>query len=319
MNQRFKQPDSLEMLLDTMCNAFGGIILIALLVSLISREVQRTEAQTHSALDDSEMSDRRIARAEADLEDAIAYQQELEQRRTDPVQAERLRLVERREALRRKIEASRELELSGNQDLERREGASAAQLQERFRALVSEHQEVHREWVSERNRYETAMAAQAALQQRIEQTESGLRSATERQTRRLRLPREHDTSRKPWHVIVRHGHLYPVHLFVGGSKERNTMSIDWRTDVDGNEVVIPRPAGGLDPATAGAAVGNLFAALSPDEYYLVFHVYADSFAAFIQAREAPLRQGFEMTWVPLENSVHLIMRPWSDEPPPRPL
>lgn len=32
-----EQPDSLEMLLDTMCNAFGGIILIAILLALLAR------------------------------------------------------------------------------------------------------------------------------------------------------------------------------------------------------------------------------------------------------------------------------------------
>ena len=32
------QSDSLEMLLDTMCNTFGGIILIALLLSLIAKD-----------------------------------------------------------------------------------------------------------------------------------------------------------------------------------------------------------------------------------------------------------------------------------------
>ena len=52
MNLRRKRPpDSLYMLLDTMCNAFGGIILLAVLVTLLtSNERQiRAAASTDSS------------------------------------------------------------------------------------------------------------------------------------------------------------------------------------------------------------------------------------------------------------------------------
>ena len=47
MNLRRKQPpDSLYMLLDTMCNAFGGIILLAVLVTLLTSKERGTDAVT---------------------------------------------------------------------------------------------------------------------------------------------------------------------------------------------------------------------------------------------------------------------------------
>ena len=37
---RFTQSDSTGLLLDTVCNVFGGIILIALLVALLAQETE---------------------------------------------------------------------------------------------------------------------------------------------------------------------------------------------------------------------------------------------------------------------------------------
>ena len=35
--KQHEQSDSLEMLLDTMCNAFGGLILIAIMIALLAK------------------------------------------------------------------------------------------------------------------------------------------------------------------------------------------------------------------------------------------------------------------------------------------
>jgi hypothetical protein len=113
--------------------------------------------------------------------------------------------------------------------------------------------------------------------------------------------------------------LYPVHFLVGGVRERNTVSIQWRAGAEGEEMALPRPGAGLDPATPGGPLSVALRDLPADEFYLVYHVYEDSFAAFIQARDPPLARGYEMTWVPLENHMDLVTRPASDEPPPRPL
>ena len=45
----FGHSDSLDMLLDTMCNTFGGVILIALLISLLARDIPNTTTDASSA------------------------------------------------------------------------------------------------------------------------------------------------------------------------------------------------------------------------------------------------------------------------------
>ena len=37
---RFEQSDSTGLMLDTVCNVFGGILLIAILVALLARETE---------------------------------------------------------------------------------------------------------------------------------------------------------------------------------------------------------------------------------------------------------------------------------------
>lgn len=56
--------DSLDLLLDTMCNTFGGIILIALLVALLSR----TGGPSAEAPASQALHEQRIALAEGELE-----------------------------------------------------------------------------------------------------------------------------------------------------------------------------------------------------------------------------------------------------------
>lgn len=319
MTPRFHQPDSLEMLLDTLCNAFGGIILIALLVTLIAREAQRTEAATRQGEQDPGLLERRLSRAEDDLNREEAYRDDLMRQRADPQLAARLRLVEEREFMRRTLEAMQDQGQDAAQRLASRSASAAAELQDQLQTLLARQETLNRDWTEEQNRHQTLEAAATEARDRAAHAETELRSLAERQTRRLRLPREHDTARKPWHFIARHGRLYPVHLLIGGHKERNTGSILWHAAPDGNELLEPRPEVGLDPAAAGASLGSLFAAIPRDQFYLIFHVYEDSFAAFIRARDAAVSRGFEMTWVPLEKDTQLILRPWTDEAPPRPL
>jgi hypothetical protein len=97
---RMDPPDSLEMLLDTMCNTFGGIILIALLIALFARDSQSPTAPSSSHRESSEMFRERIEQAEADLARAVALEQELEARVTTPAQADLLQLLEQRDQVR---------------------------------------------------------------------------------------------------------------------------------------------------------------------------------------------------------------------------
>src|SRR5665213_627557 len=69
MNLRRKgPPDSLYMLLDTMCDAFGGIILLAVLVVLLTNE---EKIQNAKPSDSTQMMQRRVALAQTNLQQSL--------------------------------------------------------------------------------------------------------------------------------------------------------------------------------------------------------------------------------------------------------
>lgn len=82
MNLRRQRPsDSLDMLLDTMCNTFGGIILLAVLVTLLTSRERHGSAATAS--DTQEMLQRRLAMAQANLQQALQLQKSLQTKVND--------------------------------------------------------------------------------------------------------------------------------------------------------------------------------------------------------------------------------------------
>ena len=81
--------DSLDLLLDTMCNAFGGIILMAVLVALLARQ---QSGGIGNSPDSAEMLSRRISQAELTLKQTRALLADLTRHATDPNIQQRVRL-----------------------------------------------------------------------------------------------------------------------------------------------------------------------------------------------------------------------------------
>ncbi len=65
--------DSLELLLDTLCNAFGGIILITLLIALMSQEAHDAVAAPKNYRTQALIEEQKIVR----LDDEIVIEQTL--------------------------------------------------------------------------------------------------------------------------------------------------------------------------------------------------------------------------------------------------
>jgi hypothetical protein len=301
MSRRFHQPDSLEMLLDTMCNTFGGIILIALLVTLLAREQRRSDLAHQLSSESAEIVQRRLVKAQEQLARARAYEADLQTQAANPLLAPRLQLVERRQSLQQQVQALEERRQSAQNQL------AATNLQQRREQQRTEQAALARAVVEEQNRLEV-------LQARVLEVESQLREVMQDQSRRLRLPREHSTSKRPWDVIVRHQRLYPVQFPRSGLRVRNSTSIAWHSAApDEGEFADPIPGAGWDPASP--AFQDFLRQLARDEIYVVFQVYADSFAAFNQAKRTVADQGFDLGWVPLETDKRLKTSSRSQAPP----
>ena len=104
MNLRRRKPhDSLYMLLDTMCNAFGGIILLAVLVVLLT---SKEKSQSASQTDSTEMLQRRVALAQTNLQHSLDLAASLQTKAGDDRWKIQVSLLETRQQLEDELKLS---------------------------------------------------------------------------------------------------------------------------------------------------------------------------------------------------------------------
>lgn len=265
MSRRHRQqPDSLELLLDTICNTFGGIILIALLIALLSRD-----STSDAAVQQRQQNiERQLAQTKNEADEAQILEAQLEKRSADPGIAAAMALLNERDQLRREIAANREAQrATATAEIPAIDPSELSRLQERRESATNE----------------------------IRLLTEQIKRETDARKRQLRLPRERVTGKRTFYFIARYGRLYPVHLLIEGRRDINSQTIDWSSEPDG-ERATPRRDMGIDVATALPALARAFNDIPSETYSIHFLVYADSFAAFLNARQIPLGRGYDVGW-----------------------
>lgn len=285
MNLRRKKPsDSLYMLLDTMCNAFGGIILLAVMVVLLTNQ---EKAQKASAAASPAMVRHRLAMAQADLEQSQQLESRLQAKANDPRWKQQMHLLAARKDLQAKIQDSQDVIAEDTKDLDT---AKSADPEARVKFLNSQLSDAQVKQLEAQNRLDAAREAINRLKQNLGNIDLQVTAAFNDLERPLRLPVEHSTNKRVVYVLVRYGRLYPCS---NADFSQNTTDIKWTSNLDA-EIAEPIPGKGLAPSQAGAYFGTL----SPDSVYIVFCVFEDSFPAFIQAKELAVDRGISYGWEP---------------------
>lgn len=314
---RMAPPDSLEMLLDTMCNTFGGIILIALLIALFARETKSsvTSNSSSSHRESSEMFRERIELAEADLAKAIALKKELESRITDPGHADLLRLLDQRDQVRSETESMvSELKAASAPSPT---APTLAQTVKRIETLASQNAQAESLLLEQKHQGARLKGRIAEQGRGLQVLSNRLAQVTARQTQRVRLPQERATTKGHLYLIVRHGRVYPLYSFVDGLPVPNTTTLRWIQESEFSRRIEPIPEAGIRPQADAAALAATLRSIPANQVYLVFQVFPDSFEAFNLAKAAAVAAGFDYTWEPrLENTP---LRLGAGAPPPPPL
>ena len=122
-------------------------------------------------------------------------------------------------------------------------------------------------------------------------------------TNLMRLPNISNTSKPSWPVIIRYGRLYPLDLL--STNGRVAQLPNNRTLSRQARYVEPRPGLGDEPEQGVADMAQAFKESGQTNFYFAFWVYDDSFPAFISAREAAARLGFQYGWEPLPQDARL--------------
>lgn len=288
MKLRRKTPnDSLYLLLDTLCNAFGGIILLAVLVVLLTSR-EKTQSQTPS--DSRELLQRRLALARTNLQGSLNLEASLQSRAQDDRWKQQMDLLTTRTELQTAIQLSQETATHDSKELD---AADAADPAERLKFLNEQLAKAQFHRLEESNRLAALNEDIKHQQQRL--ADLGLQVTNKELDlqRPLRLPREHETGKEPVYIIVRYGHMYPCKK---ADLSRNEIDIHWT--ISGNEQADPIPGKGIDPVRNPAEVNAYFRALAGNSRYVFYCVFPDSFGAFVRAKESAIANGFTYGWQP---------------------
>lgn len=287
MNLRRKTPhDSLYLLLDTLCNAFGGIILLAVLVVLLT---SKEKAQDAKASESQEMVERRLALAQKELEQTLQLSAVLRARAGSG--KEQMALLAERKDLQNEIQQTREATADTAKEVVT---ANAADPAERLKFLNAELAAAQARKLTATNGLAAADEDIKRLQERIAEMEEQIQAKVQDLERPLRLPKEYDTASEVVYVIIRYGKVYPCR---NADMSRNETDIHW-TITPITDTAEPIPTAGMDPVTDRVALANYFHGLAGNGVYVVFCTFDDSFPSFMRAKGTALANGLAYGWHP---------------------
>ena len=293
MNLRRKKPsDSLYMLLDTMCNAFGGIILLAVLVVLLT---SNEKSQRTTSSDTQEMLQRRVAIADANLQQSLQLQTTLQTRTNDDRWKTQVSLLATRQQIQDEITAIRELAAQNAKDLD---AFSSADPAERMKNLETQLAAAQAKKLEALNSLAASKENAKRLNMRLVGLEKQATDLVNASQRQLRLPKEHETGKRVVYIIARYGRIYTCR---NSDLSRNENDIEWTSTLT-SQIAEPRNGKGIDLTVNSAELRTYFRNQSESSVYVAFCVYEDSFPAFIKAKQLATESGLSYGWEPFQFS-----------------
>lgn len=278
--------DSLELLLDTLCNVFGGIILIACLLAMLSRP--KPEMQPANDVVDREsgiLLEKKIEQARTELDGLQKLRAQL-QSEDDPSTRP---LITQLQALKKTAEEKRqerakqdEYAATKAEQIIRDAGNEMARLREQEQALEKKLGIMNRDT-------EAARQNQAAIQKKLADLQLELGSVDQLKVEKLRLPREHQASKIPAPIIVRHGQVFP--LF--DASWNPAPGVNHVSSPDKSFTAMPQAGQGLMPLRDAKRLREFLPALVGQNRYLTIYVYPDSYATFRELKKIIFELGLD--------------------------
>ena len=292
---------SLDMLLDTLCNTFGGIILIALLLAL---SVNKKSVELYDKLVKTDDNQSELIREREQLKNSLL-----------DLKDENIEILEDLEddaySKREEIE-----EIKDNLDDLNSDSSSMEKLAQRAREKLKDMEGTETTIEAERLTMEEELSRLEAIFEHQELS----KELKKKPYRQVSLPQQKDTRKKPLPVIVAHGKMYPMIALNIGSVEKNEDGLLWNQTPDKRFQVKVDPQKGVDPMNDDAL--DLFLSSVRDaprlvrqDFFLNLFVYSDSenFAIFNKIRDEAVLRKLDYNWIPI-SELPLILRsdnvPW---------
>lgn len=295
--RRAAKQDSLELLLDTICNTFGGVLFIAIMVVMLLRQSgQQPQApEPPPSPEELQILSQQFATLSSEL------------RRLQELRASQAALVESMvpDAIQLLLEQRKRLladqaRIQATVDKKRASNAALAISVEEVQAEIRQIEE----------RLRTAIEEQ-------QQSRSQLASERQGRTQDLRLPVLRQSGKREVGVIIRYGRLYVWHEY-----DRNQRPIGLNTrdfvilgEEDDGLVTRPNPNRGLrldDRPETQQAIAALLKPFDRDRFYIAIILRPDSFGAFRDFRDQVITLGYEYRLMPVEADTPISDRGGGD-------
>ena len=289
------------MLLDTLCNTFGGIILIALLLAL---SVNKKSVELYEKLVKTDDNKSELIREREQLKNSLL---DLKDENTEILED----LEDDAYSKREEIE-----EIKDNLDDLNSDSSALEKLAELESQKLREMEDAELKIEEER----LTMEEELSRLESILEHQTLTKELKKKPYRKVSLPQQKDTRKKPLPVIVAHGKMYPMISIGIGSIEKNEDGLVWNQTPDNRFQVKVDPGRGVDPMDDDSL--DLFLSTVNDaprsvrqNFFLNLFVYSDSknFAIFNKIRDEAVLRKLDYNWIPI-SELPLVLRsdnvPW---------
>jgi len=280
---------SLDMLLDTLCNTFGGIILIALLLALsvekkgaeLKEKMRRLDENSTELLEQEYLD--LVAEYNATL---LNFQQ---------IKLDKQVVIDETEA--------EKIELENLIKQLQEEGASAELLAKR-----SELEQLElREEIESTEEESLTVSEDIARFETLLEHDKLAKQLDKIPYRKISLPIESATKAEKINLIIVNGKIYPTASIERGRQSIDHTHIQWGTDKQNRQIAQPNQLMGLHPEQNKDAINAFLQTLKDaprdfgKEFFIEMIVFADnpSFTVFNNLRDAASLRKIGYNWKPI--------------------
>lgn len=275
--------DSLDLLLDTLCNIFGGIVLIACLLAILPRQKMPPPLMPAESATE-EMTERRIIKATEEI-DRLKSELVRLSKSIDPkiakLQTRRKSLNELLESLQKNAKERDDLELNEADIRVIAAKGDPKLLDEKLKELKLQKSKTE-------SLHETAIDKIRSLEQRSKNLTEEADKLGKGKTQAVRFPRERVAKASPFPIIVIYNRVYPLAIDRGTRPNPDVT----RIPIDAESVrVRPIPGRGIVSPVDDAELFTLLKAMAGKNYYATIYLYPDSHGVFNDLTQAMGKSG----------------------------
>lgn len=301
--------DCLDLLLDTLCNVFGGIILIACLLALLVRTEHSKIPPITGTVAEGQLVERRIEAAQAELAELRKLQAEINQKTGDGAVQ---KLAGERDDLKATVTRLRAKKVDQSKVQNAQASEKARDPGKDLDELRLQRKSLELSIVNSQTMDEAQKGKVVMLRNRLDELSGQLGGLIEQQTERLRFPKEREKRKISFPVIVKYNEVFPIQDGHGAP----ATCVERISTGDESFRAVPRINHGMSPSSQKVEIVELMRLVNESSAYLSVYVYPDSFNTFRELKRIMHENGIEYGIEIVSPLRDLTFGPRGSSPPP---